>query len=288
SQINAISKWLDADYLNQWVNGYETASSSKTIAIIMAGNIPLVGFHDFLSVLISGHKALIKMSSDDQHLLPMIVDLWRHSHPEMVGQIEFAKGKLASFDGVIATGSNNSARYFEQYFGSYPHIIRKNRTSVALLTGQESEEEMKQLGDDIFKYFGLGCRNVTKILVPEDYDLDHFFKGVFAHSSIIEHHKYSNNYDYYKALWLMNKEDLLDNGFLLLKEENDALVSPIGTLFYQRYKNREEMDDLLSRRSEEIQCVVSQGNTPFGQAQAPTLSDYADGVDTMKWLSKLS
>lgn len=285
AQLSALGGRLNEVELLDWLSRYEISSSKeKTVAIIMAGNIPLVGFHDVLCALLCGFKVKAKLSSDDSILLPSLMKIWSHTHPSLSGSVEFVEGKLEGFDAVIATGSNNSARYFHQYFDNYPHLIRKNRTSVAVLQGNETEEELKQLGDDVFRYFGLGCRNVTKVFIPQDFNLDQLFEAFYDHKEIIDHNKYVNNYDYHKALWLMNKEELLDNGFLLVKEEKERLVSPVGSLFTQRYASINEVEQLLESRSDEIQCVVGKEYVPFGKAQEPALDDYADGIDTIQFL----
>ncbi|MCH2215486.1 MAG: acyl-CoA reductase [Flavobacteriales bacterium] len=271
-----------------WIGNYETSKKQELkIGLILAGNIPLVGFHDILSVLVAGHKAKVKLSGQDRLLLPLIFKFWSESIGADKSQIEWLTDrKLKGFDAVIATGSNNTSRYFEYYFGKYPHIIRKNRNSVAVLTGNESEEEMKLLGEDIFSYFGLGCRNVAKLFVKDDFDMDRFFKSIYEYSPVINHNKYANNYDYYKALWLMNQEDLLDNGFLLVRH-SEAMSSPIGTVFYERYSDESLLGSRLKNEKERIQCVVSSEKVPFGKSQKPELWDYADGVDTMEFLLNL-
>lgn len=285
----ALRNWADAlqeERLLKWIAPYThhlASISSQRIAIICAGNIPMVGFHDILCTLLCGHFALIKPSSDDSRLIPGILFLLVKWHEPFAQQFEFAQGKLEKFDRVIATGSNNTSRYFHQYFADYPHIIRKSRTSVAVLTGQESKEEMKQLGHDVFAHFGLGCRNVTKIYVPIGYDLNHFFEGMYDFHPIVNHNKYANNYDYIKAVWMLNQEDLLENGFLILKQD-DALKAPTGSLFYSYYNNESELKALLEEKKDEIQCIVGHGYTPFGQAQCPQLSDYADGINTLEFL----
>lgn len=288
--IRALAKELEEDNIANWLNAYDSKLNPKTeakkIALIMAGNIPLVGFHDLFCVMMSGHKALVKPSSDDALLLPTLWDEMRQFDEEIHARLEWAPLKLAGFDAAIATGSNNSARYFEHYFGKYPHIIRKNRNSLAVLEGDESEEELHALGDDIFSYFGLGCRNVTKLMLPKAYDMDRFFKAIYDYSDIINHNKYANNYDYHKALWLLNKEELLDNGFLLLKE-SEQIASPVGSLFYQLYDSFDQVESYLSDHEEEIQCIVGKGFLPFGEAQSPALWDYADRKDTMKFLLNL-
>ncbi len=290
----ALKSWGDAlskENLQQWISKYKIEDiEPKTVAIIMAGNIPLVGFHDFLSVLISGNKVLAKLSSNDKTLLPFLAEYLISVEPEFKNYIEFTDGKLENFDAVIATGSNNTARYFEYYFGKYPNIIRKNRNSAAILTGNETEEELKNLADDIFTYFGLGCRNVSKLYIPENYDFEAFFKGMFSWKEIIHNHKYINNYDYNKAVYLMDSFPLLDNEFMLLKEDT-AFSSPISVVFYEKYNSLEDLSKELEEQSENIQCVVSKAGInneiPFGKAQNPELWDYADRIDTVEFLLKL-
>ncbi|WP_347372638.1 acyl-CoA reductase [Aequorivita sp. Q41] len=289
--LNSWSKALTETNLQHWFSSYSFAESQpKTIAVIMAGNIPLVGFHDFLSVLISGNKILAKLSSNDKTLLPFLASQLIKIEPEFKNYIEFTEGKLENFDAVIATGSNNTARYFEYYFGKYPNIIRKNRNSVAVLTGNETKEELKNLADDIFRYFGLGCRNVSKLYIPEKYDFEPFFKAMFHWKEIIHNHKYINNYDYNKAVYLMDSFPLLDNEFMLLKEDN-GFSSPISVVFHESYTSLEAIKQEIEHKSGNIQCVVSKAGIaeeiPFGKAQNPQLWDYADGVDTVDFLLKL-
>ncbi len=284
------SELLNQEALNQWTSSYDlTPIEAKTIAVIMAGNIPLVGFHDFLSVLLSGHKILIKQSSNDKHFLPLIAKYLEYVEPEFKGTINFSEGKLTDFDATIATGSNNTARYFEYYFGKYPHIIRNNRNSLAVLTGNESTEELKNLGEDIFRYFGLGCRSVSKIFVPKGYDFDQLFNAVYDYKDIINYKKYENNYDYNKAVYLMSEFKLVENGFLMLKEDS-SYASPIATLFYEYYDDISVLEEQLKKDAAQIQCIVSndiENSVKFGETQHPTLTDYADGVDTMEFLSNL-
>lgn len=294
----ALKSWSQAlteENLKEWISKYHfthnPAQNCKTVAIIMAGNIPLVGFHDFISVLITGNKALAKLSSNDKTLLPFIARKLVAIEPEFEKYIEFTDGKLEDFNAVIATGSNNTSRYFDYYFGKYPHIIRKNRNSVAVLTGKESEEELTLLADDIFRYFGLGCRNVSKLYVPQNYDFEKFFKAIFSWKEIIHNHKYINNYDYNKAVYLMDSFPLLDNEFLLLKEDS-GFSSPIAVLFYEKYFSLSELKKTLDIHSDNLQCIVSNdvisSEIPFGKTQSPDLWDYADGVDTIDFLLKLS
>lgn len=290
----AIQSWAEAltdENLSTWLSNYTFENTApKKIGLVLAGNIPLVGFHDFLCVLISGNHALIKTSSNDQHLIKFLANYLIALDERLKERITFIEGKLEGFDAVIATGSNNTARYFEYYFGSKPNIIRKNRNSVAVLTGNESQEELEALGEDIFRYFGLGCRNVSKLFVPKNYNFDAFFKGMFVHKDIIEYEKYANNYDYNKAVYLMSLFQILDNGFMTIKEDTNY-ASPISSVFYEYYESLEDVKKRLEADQELIQCVVSNGviehSFPFGQAQHPKLWDYADNIDTLHFLNNL-
>ncbi len=289
SAFIGISDWLTEDNLKKWVDNYpisEKNNREKKIAIIMAGNIPLVGFHDFIAVFLSGNKTLAKLSSDDQHLFPALIKTLHLFDPSIEEWVEIAQGKIENFDAVIATGSNNSATYFESYFGKYPHIIRKNRTSVAVLDNTETKEDLVALGKDIFAYFGLGCRNVSQIWIPKDYDLNLLFEAMFPYKEIINHNKYANNYDYNKAVYLMNQENLLDNGFILLKED-EKLNSPLGMLHYVHYQNESEVKMFLEKNKTDIQAIIGKKFIPFGKAQTPSLNDYADDVDTLNFLLTL-
>nr|WP_294935592.1 acyl-CoA reductase [uncultured Flavobacterium sp.] len=290
----AINSWAEAlteHNLNEWLSKYDFSGiQPKTVGLILAGNIPLVGFHDFLSVLISGHKVLVKTSSNDQKLLPFLAEYLIAVAPEMAEYITFTEGKLENFDAVIATGSNNTARYFEYYFKDKPSIIRKNRNSVAILDGKESKEDLIALGEDIFRYFGLGCRNVSKLFVPKGYDFKLFFEAIFAYGDIIYYEKYANNYDYNKAVFLMSQFQLLDNEFLTLKED-PGYASPITSVFYEFYEDLEALTLRLKNDEEQLQCVVSnkltENSIPFGETQKPKLWDYADNVDTLEFLNKI-
>nr|WP_321225922.1 acyl-CoA reductase [uncultured Psychroserpens sp.] len=289
--LNGWSNQLTESNINKWTSNYNfTTENLKTIAIVMAGNIPLVGFHDFLSVLISGQNVLVKQSSNDKHLLPFLAKYLEYVEPEFKGRITFTEGKLENFDAVIATGSDNTARYFEYYFKDKPSVIRKNRNSVAILTGKETEDELVALSEDIFRYYGLGCRNVSKLFVPKDYDFDSFFKAMYHWNPIIHQNKYANNYDYNKAVYLMSLFDMLENGFLMIKED-ESFSSPIATVFYERYDYEEKLKATLKEKSDAIQCVVSNGfldtEIKFGQTQLPKLWDYADNVDTITFSLKI-
>lgn len=287
--LKGIISFLDDQKLSNWVAAYPEIQNPAKVGLVLAGNIPLVGFHDVLSVLICGHTAVIKPSSDDDKLIPHVLGVLTDIEPAFKEQIVIGE-QVKGIDAVIATGSNNTHRYFEYYFGSYPHIFRKSKTSVAVLTGTETDEELKALGEDIFSYYGLGCRNVSKLFIPADFDLDRFFGAIYHFKDIVEHKKYGNNYDYHKAIYLMNSEKLIENGFLLLRE-TEELFSPVGTLFYERYDKPDVLESRLKMIRDDVQCIVSgrvnSEEVPFGKAQYPELNDYADGVDTMSFLTSL-
>lgn len=291
---HAFAAWgeaLDEKSIGGWTASYSSLADARapqrTVGLILAGNVPLVGLHDVLCVWLSGQNALVKCSSQETELLPALVAVLDRFVPGTGDQLRFSTGKLGDVDAVIATGSNNSARYFEHYFGHLPRIVRRNRVSVAVLNGSETEEELVALGEDVFRYFGLGCRNVSKVFVPQDFDLDRLFKAFFSWKEIVHHNKYANNYDYTRALWMLDRINFVENGFLLLKEDT-ALASPVATLFYERYAAKEEVDERLSRDAGSIQCIVGHRHVPFGRAQHPALNDYADGVDTMRFLLDLT
>ncbi len=290
----AIQSWADAlteTNINKWLAAYNFSTvKPKTVGLILAGNIPLVGFHDFLSVLISGHKVIVKTSSNDQKLLPFFAKYLIACDARLANYITFTDGKLENFDAVIATGSNNTARYFEYYFKEKPSIIRKNRNSVAILNGNESHDDLVKLGDDIFRYFGLGCRNVSKLFVPENYDFQPFFQAIYEYKDVIFYEKYSNNYDYNKAVFLMSNFKLLDNEFITLKEDA-SYSSPISSVFYENYTDLNQLQNRLQHEADQIQCIVSNdlvaNSIPFGETQKPKLWDYADNVDTLAFLIEI-
>ena len=289
--LTKISKLLTVSNLNSFIKSSSLSDiSSKNVAIIMAGNIPLVWFHDFLSVLISGHSVLVKQSSNDKHLLPYLAKYLEYIEQDFKGKIIFTEEKLIDFDAIIATGSDNTARYFEYYFKNKPNIIRKSRNSVAVITGNETEDDFIKLSDDVFQYFGLGCRSVSKLFVPKNYNFDLFFKGMYAKKDIIKNAKYANNYDYNKAVYLMSLYNLLENGFLMIKEDQ-SYSSPIATVFYEYYEDEITLKKKLKQDKEKIQCIVAkdfiEGEVAFGQTQQPSLTDYADGVNTLEFLSKI-
>jgi len=289
----ALKSWgelLEEETLTTWLLDYAVVTATpKNVAIIMAGNIPLVGFHDLLAVLITGNKALIKPSSNDTDLLPFLLNKLESFAPFFKGYTQLVEGQLTAFDAVIATGSNNTARYFEYYFGQKPHIIRKNRNSAAILRGRESDNQLNELGEDIFRYFGLGCRSVSKLFVPKGYDFSSFFEAIEPYRSLLDHHKYHNNYDYNKAVYLMSEFHFLDNGFFILKED-EGFASPIGSVFYEHYTSEDALRIHLNNQKDNLQCVVADNflkdEVAFGKTQSPTLSDYADGIDTVEFLLK--
>ena len=286
--LKTWSSLLTGENLEKWLKPYDLKKNTpKKVALIMAGNIPLVGFHDFMCTLITGNHAMVKLASNDAILLPFIANYLSQASPCLEDSYSFQEGRLQGFDAVIATGSNNTARYFEYYFGHKPHIIRKNRVSVAILQGVESAATLRSLGDDIFRYYGLGCRSVSKLFVPEGYEFEAFFSAIYPFHSILDHRKYANNYDYNKAVYLMSEFRILDNGFLMLKEDA-AYGSPIATIFYEYYKNPGDVLERIATDREQLQCIVAQGllpgEIPFGETQFPGLQEYADGTDTVEFL----
>lgn len=287
--LNQWQKLLTEDSLKCWLANYQASKTSKNVGLVLAGNIPLVGFHDVISTILSGHIPLIKLSSKDKVLLPFLLKKWN----------EFSDGalsykfvdKLEDYDAVIATGSNNTAKYLEYYFKDSQKIIRKNRTSVAVLQGDETTGELQLLAEDIFRYFGLGCRNVTRLFIPEDYKIDLLFESFLKFKDILNHHKYANNYDYNRAIYLLNSEKFWDNNFVMLKEDN-ALFSPLSVINFSRYGDIREVKNFLSENSEDIQAIVAKpelglDSVNFGEAQNPDLQTYADNVDTMRFLESV-
>ena len=289
--VDAIAEqWLRFEKLDQWLGNYDIPAerTARKVGLVLAGNIPLVGFHDVIAVFATGHKAMIKLSEKDPHLLPFLVKVMTEMDERAASCFQFAE-RLEGFDAVIATGSNNSSRYFEAYFGKYPNIIRRNRNGVAVLTGLETPEELAALGEDIFRYFGLGCRNVSKLYVPEGYDFEPLLESLHEYRQIVLHDKYKNNFDYNTAIAMLNKTAYLSNGCLVLMED-PGIVSPIAAAYYQFYSDIETVEKEILDRSEEIQLVAARPGVlnaptlPFGAAQEPELWDYADGVDTVAFL----
>jgi len=288
----SLGKSMDKVSLEKWVSEYQDGldddKQPKTVAVVMAGNVPAVGFHDWLSVLMSGNRVLAKLSSDDNKLIPAISELLISIEPEFKSFISFTDGKLSGFDAVIATGSGNTSRYFDYYFGKYKNIIRRNRNGIAVLNGKETTEDFERLADDVFMYFGLGCRNISKLFVPENYDFTPMLDVFSKRTEINLNHKYFNNYEYNKAIYLVNSRQHLDTGNILLVEDN-AYASPVSVLYHEQYSDLKSLNRKLKFDEDSIQCIVSgefqiNGKLPFGQSQQPKLLDYADGVDTMEFL----
>jgi hypothetical protein len=291
--LRAIADTLSEENIKTWLSKYPNLENvtKKKVGVVTAGNIPLVGFHDFLCVLMAGYELVIKMSSKDDRLLKGIIALLISENAEFENLIRFEEEKLKDFDAIIATGSDNTSKYFEYYFGKYPNIIRRNRNSVAVLTGEESDHELNGLADDIMMYFGLGCRNVSKLYLPAGYDIQKIFKVLYNYKHFVDHNKYSNNYTYNKSIYMMNKIPFWENGFAILKEDI-GMASPISVIYFENYSSIDKIKDRLAIDKENIQCVVTKdgivdGSIAFGQAQHPQLWDYADNVDTMKFLVKL-
>jgi hypothetical protein len=287
--LDGIALFLDEAKLQTWTSLYPANSTEKTVGIAMAGNIPLVGFHDLLCVLMSGHRALIKLSSQDA-LIEVMIKWLIEIEPRFADKISIAE-RLNAAEAMIATGSDNTSRYFEYYFRTRPHIIRKNRSSCAVIMGEEPTEALTELGKDVFTYFGLGCRNVAKVFVPEEYTFIKLLDSWAEYIEVSNHHKYANNYDYQKSILLINQTPFFDNGFVLLTESAN-LVSPISVLFFERYLDQVDLQQKIQSHADKLQCIVSANgwyptSVPFGKAQQPEVWDYADNVDTMKFLASL-
>lgn len=286
----ALAYWAGAltrPRLEQWLDQYALGNNKpRRVGLVLAGNIPMVGFHDVLCTMLAGHTALIKCASGDDVLIPALLARASQINAGIRAHFALLTGKMSGIEAVIATGSNNSARYFEAYFGKYPHIIRKNRTGIAVLSGKEGDDEMEALMADSFRYYGLGCRNVTKLFLPAGFDLNKIFRASLSFAHLMENKKYANNYAYHKALLIMEKRNVLDNDLMLLAE-SASLFSPVSVLNYEYYVSTDELNNKIEAGLDQIQCVVGAGNRPFGTAQQPALDDYADGVDTMLFLSNL-
>lgn len=294
--IHALGKSLEPHKIEKWINNYPDEvfdrDQNKTIGVVMAGNIPIVGFHDYLCVMLTGNNLVAKLSADDNKMLPLIHIIFGKIEPGFQKRAAFTDNRLSGFDAIIATGSNNTSRYFEYYFGKYPNIIRKNRNGVAVLTGTETQEELAALGEDIFRYFGLGCRNVSKIFVPKGYKFEPFFESIESFSRFGDNHKYKNNYDYNKSIYFVNSTPYFDNGFLILKEDA-AFASPVSVVHFEYYDQVDTLKSQLETHADLIQCIVSADNqipgaVKPGQSQYPQLWNYADNVDTIRFLMELS
>lgn len=292
SLTHIANNWLHRKSLTQWLEGYEEVSSDRRVGLVLAGNIPLVGFHDVLTVFLSGHVAVVKLSEKDTVLFEYIMSVLSELEPginEMVQVVD----KLSDFDAVIATGSNNTSRYFEYYFKKVPNLIRKSRYSIAVLDGSETTDELTALANDVFTYYGLGCRNISAILAPENYDAAHLLSHFENWNGIQNHHKYRNNYDYYKSIFLLNKVDHLDTGFLLVKKGTEEFTTPISVVNMVNYNDENHLKSAVEQYSDSIQCMVGKSTfaglptVGFGQTQYPKLDEYADSVNTLSFLSDL-
>ncbi|MCX6181043.1 MAG: acyl-CoA reductase [Bacteroidetes bacterium] len=290
NSCEGIREFLRAENLVDWLapfkKGIETLKNKKNVLIVMAGNIPMVGFHDLLCVLVSGNKATIKFSSDDDRLIPALLKILNEIEPSFKEEVEFVERPTKGFNVVIATGSDNTARYFEYYFGKHPNIIRKNRISVAVLSGKESLEELTLLANDVFQYYGLGCRNVSKIFVPKNYSFNLMMEAFKTYLPYLENNKYQNNLEYQKAVMLLNKDPFIDGGFIFLKDAETPFTA-VSVLNYQHYDDVAELKPFFEKYKDKIQCVVGayENGLPFGTAQSPALCDYADGINTMEFLT---
>ena len=304
SILTALHNWaavLNYENVHIWAKNYSEALGNQTkdlkIGVVNAGNIPFVGLHDLLSVLLCGFNYIGKNATGDSLLLPFLTSLLVEIEPLLKGRILFAS-RLQGMDAVIATGNNNSSRYFEYYFGKYPHIIRKNRNGVGVLTGDETKTQLAEFGKDIFTYFGLGCRNISKVFVPKNYSFNNFFESILSFHPLLLHSKYMNNFDYNNSVFLLKRISFLQNGFLIIRKENQ-ISSPVSVLHYEEYGNIEELEFKLMENKAQLQCIVTSGKmfisnknleeirVDFGKSQSPFLLDYADGIDTIKFLTSL-
>ncbi len=285
--LNYWSNHLQRQVLEAWTNEYAiTTSQPKRVMLVLAGNIPMVGMHDVVSTFISGHQALIKCSASDAVLIPFLMNKLKQIDPSIADRIQVIEGIQKEFDAVLATGSNNSSRHFEEYFSRVPNVIRKNRTGVAILDGSESKEALDGLMKDAFTYYGLGCRNVTKLYLPKGFDLDRIFEASLNFQHLMDNKKYANNYTYHKALMMLERQTFLENDLIVMREER-SLLSPVSILNYEYYSNPEQLSEAIERNLDDIQCVLGKEHTPLGMAQQPGLKDYADGVDTLDFLVNL-
>ncbi len=294
--LRTLSVCLRKEELERWIEPYanqlKNVPSNKNVAVIMAGNIPLVGFNDFLSILVSGNRFIGRLSPNDTVLLPALSRILIQFNSKWANHITFTKERITGFDAVVATGNNNSANYFNYYFSKVPHIIRKNRNGIAIITGDENDHELSGLAEDIFLFFGLGCRNVSKLYLPHGYKFEPLFNSFRRYESFFSHHKWMNNHDYYRSIFLLNQTPALDNGFVILTA-NQAIASPPAVLYYEYYSNMDDLLYKLSLQRDEIQVIVCKKELPVntclpGEAQKPVLSDYADGIDTMQFLLGLN
>ncbi len=283
-----ISDLCTPSSIEKYMNSFKVSSSPKNVLVIAAGNIPMVSFHDVMSVLLSGHKLIFKPSSKDTVLTKMILYLLQEFDASLSDKIYIQEGRISAkeIDAVIATGTNNTAMHLNHYFAKYPRIIRNNRTSIAILDDTETPEDLRKLADDILLYFGLGCRNVSKIFIPKNFDIQKLFAVIYDYNFVMQHHKYMNNYDYYKSIYLLNRESFLENNFLIIKQSKQ-LHAPVANLFYESYEDSNDVKRYIQQEKNNIQTIVGKNHTPFGQAQFPDISDFADGINTKEFLMKI-
>ncbi|MCB0738381.1 MAG: acyl-CoA reductase [Bacteroidetes bacterium] len=289
---SVVNEFFNKEKLTAWISEYDVNTSNKTVAIVMAGNIPLVGIHDLVCVFVAGYNAQVKLSSKDQVLFNFIFSIMKDLEPDLEQFIQFEE-KLSGFDAVLATGSDNSKRYFEQYFGKVPNIIRGNRNSIALISGNETDAELELLASDIFNYFGMGCRSVNNLILTGNSSLEKVISHFEKYNFVQDHHKYFNNYEYYKSIFLVNSEPHLDNGFCLFRPNYQSLVSPVSVVNYHNISSLESIQDFIETFSNSLQCTVENGSLGlselrFGDTQKPSLIDYADKIDVVKFLSNLN
>jgi len=280
------SAWLTEVKLTRFIEGQPFYKFRKGLGLILAGNVPLVGFHDFLCGLMMGCRLKIKMSSDDNRLLPILVKALRELNRDFENIVDLNPLKLTEYDAIIGTGTNTALLHFRSFFKEVPHLLRGNRTSIAVLTGNESDQDLEDLGKDIFLYFGRGCRNVTHLVVPKDYSMEGFFRSILPFEDVLQNKKYGNNYEYHRAIFLLSQQSLLDNGFILLKESSE-LHPPLAMLYFHTYTDRSEVDTYLKNHEDQIQCIIGKDYSPFGSAQKPNLNDFADNRNTLNWLTRV-
>lgn len=284
ASLKGIRSWMHADAMSALIEPYSFRAFNPSLALILAGNLPLVGFHDVLCGLLSGYRLQVKMSSEDKTLLPVFVNVLSEIDPIYTQLITLNPPRLSGYDAVIGTGSDSTLLHLIAYFRDKPHLLRGNRTSVAVLDGNETDETLGKLAEDIFRYYGRGCRNVTHLIVPKGYSFDRFFSALYPHKEVVQNKKYGNNYEYNRAVFLLSQQPVLENGFVLLVE-SESLHPPLATLYYHAYSTEEEVTRYLSDHSEQIQCVVGRGDTPFGSTQCPEISDFADNINTLSFLA---
>jgi len=296
AQLKSIALSSTKQKLETWLSPYSEEIKNitpKKVGVIMAGNIPFVGFHDFISVLITGHILMLKLSSKDEKLPKQIIRVLVKIEPKFKDKIIVVDERLTDIEAIIATGSNNSSRYFKYYFSKIPNIIRKSRNSIAVLSGNETKKDLQNLADDIMLYFGLGCRSISKIYVPENYKFDKLFEAIFKYKELANHNKFANNYDYNRAIYLINKDNFLENNFFIIKEDF-SVASPISVLHYEKYGKIEHVKKILLSQKDNLQCVVSNFDNifnetiKFGKAQHPKLTDYEDGINIIDFLTSIN